>query len=394
MPVVALVLAGGAGTRMGRPKQFLDLLGLPALLYALRAFEECPEVARIYAVGDGSRVKNLSREAGFSKFAGCALPGEARSLSTKNGLGLLSHEPPETIVLVHDGSRCLLTPELVGRVVEAALSDGVDGVVPAVPVSDTIKVAEEGAVKETLDRTRLHAVQTRRPSPRGLARGVRRLGGLFARRHRRRLARRGVGRARRPRPGREDQHQAHRARRPDLRRGDPRRPERVARGGPELSFRVGLGVDVHAFSEAGTGRKLILGGVEIPYDRGLVGHSDADVLAHAVTDALLGAAGLEDIGHYFPDTDERFKDADSIRLLREVRAIVGDGWEVANVDAVVVCERPKIRDHRAAMRENLAGALGVEPALVGVRGTTSERLGFTGRGEGIAAQAVCLLESR
>lgn len=153
-------------------------------------------------------------------------------------------------------------------------------------------------------------------------------------------------------------------------------------------------MDVHAFSEAGVGRKLMLGGVEIPYERGLVGHSDADVLAHAVTDALLGAAGLEDIGHYFPDTDERFKDADSIRLLREVRAIVGDGWEVANVDAVVVCERPKIRDHRAAMRENLAGALGVEPGRIGVRGTTSEKLGFTGRGEGIAAQAVCLLESR
>lgn len=151
---------------------------------------------------------------------------------------------------------------------------------------------------------------------------------------------------------------------------------------------------MHAFSEAGVGRKLMLGGVEIPYERGLVGHSDADVLAHAVTDALLGAAGLEDIGHYFPDTDKRFKDADSIRLLREVRAIVGDGWEVANVDAVVVCERPKIRDHRAEMRENLAAALGVEPGRIGVRGTTSEKLGFTGRGEGISAQAVCLLESR
>ena len=151
---------------------------------------------------------------------------------------------------------------------------------------------------------------------------------------------------------------------------------------------------MHAFSEAGVERKLILGGVEIPCEKGLVGHSDADVLAHAVTDALLGAAGLEDIGHYFPDTDKRFKDADSIRLLREVRAIVGDGWEVANVDAVVVCERPKIRDHRAAMRDNLAGALGIEPGRVGVRGTTSEKLGFTGRGEGIAAQAVLLLESR
>lgn len=159
-------------------------------------------------------------------------------------------------------------------------------------------------------------------------------------------------------------------------------------------MRVGLGVDAHAFGEIGDGRRLILGGVDIPSDRGLLGHSDADALAHAVTDALLGAAGLEDIGHYFPDTDEKFEGADSIRLLREVRQIVGDAWEVANVDAVVICERPKIRDHRDAMRRNLAGALEIDVSQVSVRGTTTERLGFAGRGEGIAAQAVCLLQGR
>jgi 2-C-methyl-D-erythritol 2,4-cyclodiphosphate synthase len=159
-------------------------------------------------------------------------------------------------------------------------------------------------------------------------------------------------------------------------------------------MRVGLGIDVHAFAAPEGGRRLVLGGVEIPSDRGLLGHSDADVLAHAITDALLGAAGLEDIGHYFPDTDERFYDADSIRLLREVRGLVGEAWEVSNVDAVVVCERPKIRDHREAMRANLAAALGVDASRVGVRGTTTERLGFTGRGEGVAAEAVCLLETR
>src|SRR3712207_3838996 len=108
-----------------------------------------------------------------------------------------------------------------------------------------------------------------------------------------------------------------------------------------MTFRVGLGFDVHAFAAANARRKLILGGVEIPFERGLAGHSDADALAHAVTDALLGAAGLEDIGHYFPDTDERYRDADSIVLLREVRKLVGDSWIVANVDAVVICERPK-----------------------------------------------------
>jgi 2-C-methyl-D-erythritol 2,4-cyclodiphosphate synthase len=159
-------------------------------------------------------------------------------------------------------------------------------------------------------------------------------------------------------------------------------------------MRVGLGVDVHAFAAPDEGRRLVLGGVEIPSERGLLGHSDADVLAHAITDALLGAAGLEDIGHYFPDTDERYRDADSIELLREVRRLVGESWSVANVDAVVICERPKIRDHREAMRKNLAAALGTEESRVGVRGTTTERLGFPGRGEGIAAQAVCLLERR
>lgn len=134
--------------------------------------------------------------------------------------------------------------------------------------------------------------------------------------------------------------------------------------------------------------------MEIPSENGLLGHSDADVLTHAVTDALLGAAGLEDIGHYFPDTDERYRDADSIELLRQARELVGHSWTVANVDAVVICERPRIRNHRDAMRRNLAAALGVEPTRVSVRGTTTERLGFPGRGEGIAAQAVCLLEER
>jgi len=159
-------------------------------------------------------------------------------------------------------------------------------------------------------------------------------------------------------------------------------------------MRVGLGVDVHAFAAPEQGRRLVLGGVEIPSDKGLLGHSDADVLAHAITDALLGAAGLEDIGHYFPDTDARYRDADSIGLLREARKLVGESWEVSNVDSVVVCERPRIKGYRGAMRKNLAAALGVEESRVSVRGTTTERLGFPGRGEGIAAQAVCLLERR
>jgi 2-C-methyl-D-erythritol 4-phosphate cytidylyltransferase len=145
---------------MGRPKQFIELLGMPALHYTLQAFEESPEVARIYAVGDRLRIEALAQAAGISKYTACAEPGEVRSFSTRNGL-LLCEEDPETIVLVHDGSRCLVTPDLIKRVVRAADGAGEpEGVVPGVPVSDTIKVAREGTVAKTLDRTNLWAIQT------------------------------------------------------------------------------------------------------------------------------------------------------------------------------------------------------------------------------------------
>jgi 2-C-methyl-D-erythritol 4-phosphate cytidylyltransferase len=144
---------------MGRPKQFIELLGRPALYHTLRAFEDAPNVARIYAVGDRQRIEDLVDEAAITKYAGCGEPGETRSLSTRSGL-LLCEEDPETIVLIHDGSRCLVTPDLVERVVDAASGSRVDGVVPATPVSDTIKLCEDGTVSATLDRTKLYAAQT------------------------------------------------------------------------------------------------------------------------------------------------------------------------------------------------------------------------------------------
>src|ERR687890_537718 len=140
---------------MGRPKQFIELRGLPALQYTLQAFEDCPEVDRIYTVGNEPMVEDLARSVGISKYAACAEPGESRSLSTRNGL-LVCEEDPETVVLVHDGSRCLVTPVLIRRVVEA-VRGGAEGVVPAMPVSDTIKFARDGIVSETLDRTNLRA---------------------------------------------------------------------------------------------------------------------------------------------------------------------------------------------------------------------------------------------
>jgi 2-C-methyl-D-erythritol 2,4-cyclodiphosphate synthase len=159
--------------------------------------------------------------------------------------------------------------------------------------------------------------------------------------------------------------------------------------GIRLTQRVGLGVDAHRFAPE---RPLVLGGVRIRERGGLAGHSDADVLTHAVMDALLGAAGLEDIGHYFPDTDPAFAGASSIGLLGQVSELVREaGWQVGNVDAVVVCESPRIAPHRTAIRGRLAQALGTQAGQIGVRGTTTEGMGFAGRGEGILAQAVALL---
>ncbi|MDX8402559.1 MAG: 2-C-methyl-D-erythritol 2,4-cyclodiphosphate synthase [Mariprofundaceae bacterium] len=156
-----------------------------------------------------------------------------------------------------------------------------------------------------------------------------------------------------------------------------------------MTLRVGHGFDVHAFAE---GRRLVLGGVGIPYERGLAGHSDADVLIHAICDALLGAAALGDIGHHFPDDDDAWKGADSRDLLaRVVGALAEAGWRVGNVDATVIAQAPRLAPHIPAMRDALAPILGVERGAVNVKATTSERLGFTGRGEGIAAMAVALI---
>jgi len=156
-----------------------------------------------------------------------------------------------------------------------------------------------------------------------------------------------------------------------------------------MKIRIGQGFDVHAFAE---GRKLILGGVEIAHPVGLMGHSDADVLTHALCDALLGAAALGDIGHLFPDSDDSYKGADSLLLLAEVmRQVRAKGFELGNADVTVMAQAPKLAPHIAAMRQKLAAAMQVDVDQVGVKATTTEKLGFTGRGEGIAAQAVALL---
>ena len=155
-------------------------------------------------------------------------------------------------------------------------------------------------------------------------------------------------------------------------------------------MRIGHGYDVHKLVED---RKLILGGVDIPYEKGLLGHSDADVLLHAVMDALLGAAALGDIGKLFPDTDERFKGADSILLLKKVCRVLGEnGYKIVNIDSTVIAQKPKLKDYISSMRGNIAAACGIDVSAVSVKATTEEKPGFTGSGEGISAHAVCLID--
>jgi 2-C-methyl-D-erythritol 2,4-cyclodiphosphate synthase len=159
-----------------------------------------------------------------------------------------------------------------------------------------------------------------------------------------------------------------------------------------MNIRIGHGFDVHAFAED---RRLVIGGVDIPHDRGLLGHSDADVLIHAICDALLGAAGLGDIGRHFPDSDARYQDIDSRELLRHVAGLLhAHGWRVGNVDATIIAQAPRMAPHIPAMRMNLADDLGIAEGNLNVKATTTEQLGFTGRREGIAAEAVCLIMAR
>ena len=158
-----------------------------------------------------------------------------------------------------------------------------------------------------------------------------------------------------------------------------------------MKIRVGMGYDVHQLVE---GRDLWMGGIRIEHSKGLLGHSDADVLLHAISDALLGAAGLGDIGTYFPDTDPAFKGADSLELLRKVGEEVRKaGFEIVNIDSIVMCERPKVNPHKDQMKANIARVLGLDVKQIGIKGTTTEKLGFTGRGEGIASQAIAMVYS-
>lgn len=381
----AVLLAAGNSTRMGgsRSKVLEELGGRPALCRSLEVLDRCPLIGEICLVcREQDRADMLPLTSGLATPVRVVPGGAQRQDSVEQGVEALTG--PWEYVAIHDGARPLVTEEVLAAVCRDAMAHG--AATAAVPSKDTCKLADEaGFVAATPARDRLWAVQT--PQAFSLA-----------------LYREALGKARAAGQSYTDDCQLIEAAGGSVKltMGDYRNiklttPEdllaaRAYLGGEggKKTVRIGYGYDVHRLVE---GRKLILAGVEVPFEKGLLGHSDADVIAHAVADALLGAAALGDIGHLFPDTDPRYAGADSLKLLAEVcRLLREKGFSIGNIDATLLAQRPKIAPHILRMRENLAAACGIAVDQVSVKATTEERLGFTGREEGMAASAVCLLE--
>ena len=384
--ISAVLVAAGSSTRMGFDKLSFDLGGETVLHRSIRAFDQCPQIGEIVLVAGKNRAFVEQQAVGCTKPVQIVAGGATRAESAKNGV-LAAHGE---LVAVHDAARPFVSPAVIAAVLEAAARCG--AAAPAVPVKDTIKQAVPGdgktvpeacLVHSTPDRSTLYAVQT--PQCFDRTQYLAALQELDAEKARLVTDDCSLFEL----TGRPVQlTQGDYANLKITTREDLPRPVQKE----ETRMRIGHGYDVHRLVE---GRKLILGGVEIPFEKGLLGHSDADVLAHAVMDAVLGAAALGDIGQHFPDNDPAYAGADSLELARHVARILSEhGWRVENIDATILCQRPKLAPHIPAMRANLAAAFGLPVDAVSVKATTEEHLGFTGEGLGIAAHAVALIETR
>jgi len=375
--VGAILAAGGSGRRAGVAKQWLDLGGETVVRRAARALASCELVDElVLVVPDGEEARGAAEIAGLAPPGRVVVGGAARADSVRAGLQALGGCE---LILVHDAARPFATPELVRAVALAAARGG--AALAAVPVADTVKRGEGERVAQTLDRRSLWLAQT----PQGfraslLRRAFQAAGAAAAEATDECLLVERLGENVTLVPGEPGNYKIT----------DPRDVER-ARAQVEPPVAMGVGYDVHPFAP---GRKLILGGVEFEGD-GLLGHSDADICAHAIGDAILGAAGLGDLGRHFPDTDARWKGVSSLALLKDIVAkAAAQGFAVGNCDVTLAARRPKIAPRADEMRARLAAAMGIPPSRVNVKATTGEGLGFVGRAEGIAAHAVALLVRR
>ena len=374
MKLTAVLVAAGSGARIGgRPKQWRLLAGRPVVRWAAEGLLAAGVERLIVVVPPGEQDEAAEALAGLPDW----LPvegGALRTDSVRRGLEALAEDAPD-IVLIHDAARPLVAPRHVRPLLDA-LRDA-DGAAPALPVSDTLKRAEGGVVRETAPRDGLFRIQT--PQAFGFA-AIRRAYDAFPN-----------GRAATDDAGVLEQAGG----RVVLTPGDPRLDKlthledfEVAEslaGGARITV-VGHGVDAHRF---GPGEAVWLCGVEIPHDRGLIGHSDADAGLHALTDAMLGAIAAGDIGDHFPPTDPQWQGAPSSQFVEHaLRLVRAKGGRVLNADITLISERPRLKPHREAMRDRVAALLELSVDRVSVKATTTERMGFTGREEGLAAEAV------
>jgi 2-C-methyl-D-erythritol 4-phosphate cytidylyltransferase/2-C-methyl-D-erythritol 2,4-cyclodiphosphate synthase len=375
MRIAALLVAAGSGSRFGgpEPKQFTRLGGKPVIRWAAEAL--LPAVDLLQVVGEAEPVADAL--AGLKVLP--TVPGGAtRQESVRAGLEALAQHAPD-VVLVHDAARPLIPAGTIDDLL-AALRDGLLGAIPAVPVADTLKRAAGGAIEATVPRQNLFRAQTPQAFDFATLLALHRAAELFEATDDAWLLEQ-AGHSVKLVAGHEE----------NIKLTYPADAARLARSlAPPLTPRMGTGYDVHAVK---AGRPMILCGVTVPHEVGLDGHSDADVGIHALCDAIYGALAEGDIGRHFPPTEDTWKDADSARFLRHAAGrIAARGGFLANADVTLICERPKITPHAPAMRARLAELLGTEIGRISVKATTSERLGFTGRGEGIAAQAaVCVM---
>jgi 2-C-methyl-D-erythritol 4-phosphate cytidylyltransferase/2-C-methyl-D-erythritol 2,4-cyclodiphosphate synthase len=369
MRIAAILVAAGSGTRFGAesPKQFLTIAGKPVIRHAAEAL--AAHVSLLQPVGDAEAI-----EAALSGVANClpAIAGGAmRQDSVRAGLEALAPHAPD-VVLVHDAARPVIPHGTIPALL-AALKES-PGAIPAAAVADTLKRVVRGVITETVPRTGLFRAQTPQAFRFQALLAAHRSGPSEATDDASLLE--AAGQTVEVVAGSDD----------NIKLTYPEdlvRLERIMVVG--LTNRVGTGFDVHVLQ---AGRPLFLCGVQVPYEKGLAGHSDADVGIHALCDAIYGALAEGDIGRHFPPSEAAWKDADSARFLTHAaERIAARGGRLVNADVTLICERPKITPHAPAMIQRLGVLLGVDPGRVSVKATTTERLGFTGRGEGIAAQA-------
>jgi 2-C-methyl-D-erythritol 4-phosphate cytidylyltransferase/2-C-methyl-D-erythritol 2,4-cyclodiphosphate synthase len=369
MRIAAILVAAGAGSRFGgtTPKQFTTIIGKPVIRHA--AEELLRHVEMLLPVGDAEPIAEAL--AGLDVLP--AVPGgETRQESVSAGLKALAGKTIDT-VLVHDAARPFIPPQTIPALLAALKTH--DGAIPAVPVADTLKRVVSGRIAATVPRDGLYRAQTPQAFRYHLLRAIHATGGMGATDDASLLE--AAGHSVAIVPGSDD----------NIKLTYPEDLVRLERAlGLGLIPRTGIGFDVHAKEE---GRKLVLCGVAVEHEWGLAGHSDADVGIHALCDAIYGALAEGDIGRHFPPSEAAWKDADSAQFLRHAaERIAARGGMLANADVTLICERPKITPHAPAMIKRLAELLGVGESVISVKATTTERLGFAGRGEGIAAQAV------